>query len=241
MEYDVFISHSSKDVETVKSLCLYLEDKGLRCFVSYRDIHAGENYPSAITRAMRESEMLLLVLSNNSRISDQVDQEISMANELKKRRACFRLENVNYSDCAFYAMNNINWLDAFPEPEKHYFKLYHDLCHLLGREPKEEQTKGDREEGHSEKLYSSKGNNDAQYDVGRAFENGGFGGNVDYEEAIRGTLEASKSVTDNPKVIGPLAEVDKWLGRYKENMEQWKEQMDETKNKIEKLFKKLMK
>ena len=91
MEYNVFISHSAVNEEQVRPLCAYLEDKGLKCFVSYRDIPSGVSYPGAITRALRESDMLLLVLSKESNESTQVDRELTLANDQKKKMSCLDL------------------------------------------------------------------------------------------------------------------------------------------------------
>ena len=191
MEYDIFISYSSKDEETVKPLCAYLEDKDLKCFVSYRDIPTGDSYPGAITRALRESEMLLLVLSKDSNESNQVDRELTLANDQKKKMACFRLEDIAYSDDKAYLMSGVNWLDAFPEPSKHFFELLQDICRQLGREvPKKEETEEDREMRYYQRLgkmlsYACKGNSDAQYDLGRVFHDGTMGMGVNNEEAFR--------------------------------------------------------
>lgn len=46
--YDVFISYSSKDQKVAEGICGYLEGNRCRCFVAYRDIPKGVNWPSAI-------------------------------------------------------------------------------------------------------------------------------------------------------------------------------------------------
>ena len=199
MEYNVFISHSSKDEDKVKPLCEYLEDKGIKCFVSYRDIPSGVSYPGAITRAMRESEMLLLVLSTESNASTQVDRELTLANDQKKKMSCFRLEDIDYSDDKAYLMSGVNWLDAFPEPQKHYFVLLQDICRQLGREvPKKEETEEEKKNRYEQRLgrmllAASQGNANAQHDLGRAYHEGNLGLNADAEEAYRWYVKAAKN------------------------------------------------
>ena len=198
MEYNVFISHSSKDEEKVRPLCEYLEDKGIKCFVSYRDIPSGVSYPGAITRAMRDSEMLLLVLSSDSNASTQVDRELTLANDQKKKMSCFRLEDIAYSDDKAYLMSGVNWLDAFPEPQNHYFVLLQDICRQLGREvPKKEETDEEKRNRYEQRLgrmllYASQGNANAQHDLGRAYDEGTLGLNADVEEAYRWYVKAAK-------------------------------------------------
>lgn len=198
MVYDIFISHSSKDEDEVKSLCEYLENKSLKCFVSYRDISAGESYPGAITRALRESEMLLLILSSDSNESTQVDRELTLANDQKKKLSCFRLEDVSYSDDKAYLMSGVNWLDAFPSSKEHYFELLQDICRQLGREvPKEEETEEKRIERYKNILgdmlyHANDGNAEAQFALGRAYDQGRYGLNVDIEEAVRWMHKAAQ-------------------------------------------------
>lgn len=199
MEYNIFISHSSVNEEQVKPLCAYLEDKGLKCFVSYRDIPTGVSYPGAITRAIRESEMLLLVLSKESNESTQVDRELTLANDHKMKMSCFRLEDIEYSDDKAYLMSGVNWLDAFPAPDQHYFELLQDICRQLGREvPKEEETEEAKRERYERQLgrmllYATEGNTNAQYDLGRAYHEGILGLNADVEEAFRWFMKAAKN------------------------------------------------
>ena len=198
MDYNIFISHSTANIEQVRPLCAYLEDKGLKCFVSYRDIPSGVSYPGAITRALRESEMLLLVLSKESNESTQVDRELALANDQKKKMSCFRLEDVAYSDDKAYLMSGVNWLDAFPAPEQHYFELLQDICRQLGREiPSMEETEEAKQERYERQLgkmllSASKGDYDSYYELGMAYYNGNFGLNFEPEEAFRWTMKAAK-------------------------------------------------
>lgn len=198
MDYNVFISHSSENEEQVKSICAYLEDKGLKCFFSKRDIPPGVSYPGAITRAMRESEMVLLIFSKESNESTQVDRELTLANDQKKKMSCFRLEDVAYSDDKAYLMSGVNWLDAFPTPEQHYFELLQDICRQLGREvPQQEETEEDKRERYESTLgylisNASKGNSDAQYELGKAYFEGTYGLTIDAEEAFRWIMKAAK-------------------------------------------------
>lgn len=198
MEYNVFISHASENEEQVRPLCAYFEDKGLKCFVSYRDIRSGESYPGAITRALRESEMLLLILSKESNASTQVDRELTLANDLNKKMLCFRLDDIAYSDDKAYLMSGVNWLDAFPVPEQHYFELLQDVCRQLNMDvPEQEETEEERMERYERKLGSlllsaSKGDIDAQFDLGVAYDGGNYGLPVDGDEAFRWLMQAAK-------------------------------------------------
>lgn len=190
MKYNVFISHSSKDEDEVNKICKYLEENGIKCFVSYRDIPSGVSYPGEITRAMRESEMLLLVLTQNSNESTQVDKEITMANDQRKKLACFRLEDIQYSDDKAYLMSGVNWLDAFANPNECYFELLQDVCMHLGMPIPNKETEENEEELKRYRLgdlliEASSGNGEAMFLLGQTYKWGWYGIPCDDEIAAR--------------------------------------------------------
>lgn len=48
MQYDVFISYSSKDSATAQAICHELEDNHIRCWMAPRDIPIGSKYATVI-------------------------------------------------------------------------------------------------------------------------------------------------------------------------------------------------
>lgn len=93
MRYDVFISYSSKDQKVAEGICGYLEGKGIRCFVAYRDILPGQVWAAAIVNALDNSRMMVVVFSRNFNISEQVDREIEIASEEKKPILTYRISD----------------------------------------------------------------------------------------------------------------------------------------------------
>ncbi|MBQ8257892.1 MAG: TIR domain-containing protein [Bacteroidaceae bacterium] len=137
MKYDVFISYSSHDQKIVEAMCAYLEQRHIRCFVAYRDIPRGGSKPWAehIVNALDESRMMLVAFSENFNASVQVNREIEIASEDKKPILTFRLSNAAFTGAKKYYLKNINWLDAFPVPEKAFDDMYKQVCLLLGMQP----------------------------------------------------------------------------------------------------------
>lgn len=81
---NVFISYAFKDEEQAKSICRYLERFGLKCWIACRDIEVGSNYMPLITTAIRNSSAFIVLISKNSMHSQQVENEVAIANsELK--------------------------------------------------------------------------------------------------------------------------------------------------------------
>ena len=64
--YDIFISYSHKDEKLADELHDLLEEKGLRCFMSSRDITPGDPWSEAIRNALMNAQELLLLITPNS-------------------------------------------------------------------------------------------------------------------------------------------------------------------------------
>lgn len=134
MKYDVFISYSSKDQKVVEAMCAYLEQHKIRCFVAFRDIPKGVVWAKAIVEALDESEMMVVVFSEDFNLSDQVDRELELASEDKKPILTFRISDTMFQGVKKYYLKNINWIDAFPHPEQVFDTLLDNICKLLGKQ-----------------------------------------------------------------------------------------------------------
>lgn len=132
MKYDVFISYSSHDQKIVEGLSAYLEQHKIRCFVAYRDIPRGVVWARAIVEALDESRMMVVVFSKNFNNSDQVDREIELASEDKKPILTFRISDDAFKGAKKYYLKNLNWIDAFPNPEKVFGCVAENVASLLG-------------------------------------------------------------------------------------------------------------
>lgn len=131
MKYDVFISYSSHDQKVVEGLCAYLEAHKIRCFVAYRDIPRGVVWAQAIVEALEESRMMVVVFSENFNNSDQVDREIELASEDKKPILTVRISNEAFKGAKKYYLKNINWIDAFPNPQQVFGSVAENVARLL--------------------------------------------------------------------------------------------------------------
>lgn len=137
LKYDVFISYSSKDQKVAEGLCGYLETKGNRCFVAYRDIPKGEVWASAIADAIDISKMMVVVFSENFNASKQTDREIELAAENKIPILTFRITNSDFTGAKKYYLKNLNWIDAFPNPDSFFRELRENVSKLLNQRNQE--------------------------------------------------------------------------------------------------------
>ena len=131
MKYDVFISYSSHDQKVAEGVCAYLEQHRIRCFVAYRDIPKGVVWARAIVEALEESRMMVIVFSENFNRSEQVDREIELASEDHMPILTFRIADDAFRGAKKYYLKNLNWIDAFPQPERCFGELCKNVKQLL--------------------------------------------------------------------------------------------------------------
>lgn len=93
---DVFISKSTKDDELALSICDILEQNGVDCWISNRDLKTtpGNLYAIDIVNAILESKAVLLILTHNSNKSRHVINEISTACDNGKKVFVLQIDDV---------------------------------------------------------------------------------------------------------------------------------------------------
>lgn len=130
LKYDVFISYSRADRKVAEGLCGYLEANGLRCFIDYRDIPRAAVWARVLPEAIRGSGMMVAVYSDNYNKSMQVERELSIADKSGIPVLPFRLSDVPFEGLKSYYFESINWIDAFPDPERVFGDLLNDILAL---------------------------------------------------------------------------------------------------------------
>ena len=109
---DVFISHSSKDKEIAEIICNSLEAHGIKCWIAPRDICGGEDWSAAITDAIRNSKVFIVVFSKNSAQSTQVPREIALADKTHSRIIPYKIDDTELSDSFEYYLTTNHWVNA---------------------------------------------------------------------------------------------------------------------------------
>ncbi len=124
MAHDVFISYSTQDKLVADSICVNLEAAGVRCWIAPRDIAPGEDWPAAITKAISQSRVMVLVFSTFSNSSEDVSRELFLAANSKLVIIPFKIENIEPEPGKQYYLARTHWLDAINPPTK---KQIHEL------------------------------------------------------------------------------------------------------------------
>ena len=163
IEKFVFISYSSKEYAEATKVCIFLESKGIKCWMAPRNITPGASYASQIVSAINECSALVLLASQDSNDSGHVSNEISIAFDKKKTIIPFRLKEFDFSDEFIYFLGRKHWINAFENFDKGLDLLLHTLIPILDSKEiiQEEPTKDENIE--DESSTSDKSHNEKEY------------------------------------------------------------------------------
>lgn len=125
---DVFISHSSIDKAVADKLCEELEARGLKCWIAPRDIAAGSEWAAAISDAISETKVMLLIYSHHSSQSTQVPKEINLAESWGKIVIPYKIDDAQLEGVFAYFLAGAHWILANPAEEDYRIdELYADI------------------------------------------------------------------------------------------------------------------
>jgi hypothetical protein len=124
MAHDVFVSYSSKDKTIADSIVAAMENNHIRCWCAPRDIKPSEGWGKAISNAIEESKIFLIIFSGNSNRSQHVLDELNLAISQEIPILPFRIENLEPDGAMRLHLSSRHWLDAYDSSwETHIKKL----------------------------------------------------------------------------------------------------------------------
>lgn len=132
--HKVFISYSSKDIEKATAIGSILDSMGVRYWMDRKSIYSGSNYKELIVKAIKTTEIVLFLSSENSNRSRNVAKEISIADENKKVIIPLRLDNYPMHERIAYDLSSIDSLDLFSMDGKSVEKLKQAIRGQLRRQ-----------------------------------------------------------------------------------------------------------
>ena len=136
MNHDVFISYSSKDSTAAQAICHCLEQNNIRCWIAPRNITPGAEYGDLIDEAIKQAKVVVVLFSERSATSPWVNGEMNIAFEEQKTIIPFRLDKTPLKGQSRVMLNQIHWIDAFPNYESKFSDLVEAVSLALGRECK---------------------------------------------------------------------------------------------------------
>ena len=85
MDFKVFVSYSTKDLDHVEALRAQLANTPLKLFVAEHSVIPGEDLSSKIKSSISTCDLFVLVWSKNAKESGWVSQEIGQASAFNKQ------------------------------------------------------------------------------------------------------------------------------------------------------------
>ncbi len=136
IEYDVFVSYSSKDKIIADAAVSALEQQNFRCWYAPRDIKPSADWGDSITEAINACKIVLLIFSGNSNQSQRVRDEIYYAISEEKVILPFRIEKLDPTGAMRLHLSSRHWLDAYqPSWRAHLERLVGSVADSMGRSP----------------------------------------------------------------------------------------------------------
>jgi hypothetical protein len=80
----VYVSYAREDKSAADAVCAALEEAGIRCWLSPRDVPFGAGNLEAIIDTIRDCELMVLVFSPHANASTQKTREVGLATEAGK-------------------------------------------------------------------------------------------------------------------------------------------------------------
>jgi TIR domain-containing protein len=113
--HDTFICFSSNDEGTAREVVDFLEARGLKCWISSRDVGPGQNYQEAIVEAIAASKVFVFLFSGSSSKSDEIKKELSLAGSRGLAVIPLRLNAIVPTGALSYELATRQWIDIFPD------------------------------------------------------------------------------------------------------------------------------
>jgi tetratricopeptide (TPR) repeat protein len=127
-EFDVFISYSSQDASIANAALTAFEANSIRCWMAPRNINPGEEWASAIPRAMTKCKAMVLLFTANANNSPQVRREVDQAVKHGLTIFTVRLGDVKPHEALAFFLDSLHWFDATSAPiDQHVDKLSHQI------------------------------------------------------------------------------------------------------------------
>src|SRR3954468_17838783 len=108
--YDIFICFSSKDEAAAREVVDFLEARGLKCWISSRDVGPGQNYQEAIVEAIAASKVFVFLFSDFSSKSGENKKGLSPAGRPGLPVIPLRLDSVVPTGALSYELATRQWI-----------------------------------------------------------------------------------------------------------------------------------
>jgi len=122
---DVFVCFSSYNNEIAQKIVKELEDDGNTCWISTRNLRPNdtENYWKNIELAIRNTNLFLIISSEDSMRSKDVHQEIELAQKHQSRLIEFKIDEAPHNSLFKHVFDGNKWVKGTNDIYQPYSKL----------------------------------------------------------------------------------------------------------------------
>jgi hypothetical protein len=131
MDSHLFVCFSSKDLATALQVVAFLEGRGIRCWISARDVLGGQNYQEAIVQALERAKGIVFLFSESSSQSGEIRKELSIGGSINIPVFPLRLSPIIPAGALRYELATRQWIDIFPDQEQALGKLAETIQMVL--------------------------------------------------------------------------------------------------------------
>jgi hypothetical protein len=112
-----FVCFCKLDSQAAADIVTEVEDAGLKCWISSRDVGIGENYQDKIVEALESAAAMMLIFSNSANGSNEIKKELALASEFGLWVLPVRIENVEPKKGFKYELATRQYYDLFVNRE----------------------------------------------------------------------------------------------------------------------------
>jgi S1-C subfamily serine protease len=139
MDPAIFITYSSKDQKVSRTICTALENRGLTCWISSRNVKPGQNYQEQIVKAIRAAKIMVLVFTANANNSNEIKKELALASQNNLIVIPVRIEDVTPNEAFAYEFATRQWIDLFGDWENSIAHLVEMIAAVIEDHPSGER------------------------------------------------------------------------------------------------------
>src|SRR6478735_9383979 len=130
MAGEIFISYRRADVAWARLLHGQLRAQGVEAWYDAL-VGPGEDWRIATAKALENSQIFVLLFSENAAQSSDIAKELAAAVLEKKLIVPVRLQNIAPKGAFLYELASRNWINAYEDTEAKLVKLAKSLAHLV--------------------------------------------------------------------------------------------------------------
>ena len=138
----IFICFSSKDEAVARGVVAFLEEAGLQCWISSRDVPPGHNYQETIVHALEAARGIVFLFSESSSKSGEIKKELSIGGSINTPVFPLRLSPITPTGALRYELATRQWIDIFPDREQALSRLVETIRQVLDASAEEADDAG---------------------------------------------------------------------------------------------------